>query len=56
MNCERCYKYNRCFERRGVCAEFRDLEAIRREVEVVMQSAKVAGTENPEDRREQSDR
>ena len=40
--CEKCYKYNRCFERRGRCAEYRSIDAIREEVQAVMRSCKAA--------------
>lgn len=29
MACKECYKFKRCFERRGVCAEYRSLKEIR---------------------------
>ena len=48
--CEQCYKFNRCFEQRGICAEYRDINDIRAEIEAVMQSAKIAGDKISEDR------
>lgn len=30
--CSKCYKKNRCFEQRGICSEYRDIEAIREEI------------------------
>ena len=40
--CEKCYKLSRCFEQRGRCAEYRDIEEIRKEIQIVMQSFKSA--------------
>lgn len=40
--CEKCYKLSRCFEQRGRCAEYRDIEEIRQEIQIVMQSSKSA--------------
>ena len=48
--CENCYKVNRCFEQRGRCSEYRNIEDIRAEIEAVMQSAKIAGNEDSENR------
>ena len=41
--CENCYKINRCFEQRGICSEYRNIEDIRAEIEAVMRAYKVAG-------------
>lgn len=53
--CENCYKFNRCFEQRGRCAEYRDINEIRAEIEAVMQSAKSAGDKTSEDGRVSGD-
>lgn len=49
--CDKCYKFGRCFEQRGICSEYRDTEDIRKEVQAVMQSAKSAGDKDSEDGR-----
>ena len=46
--CGKCYKFERCFERRGICTEYRSTEAIRQEIEAVMQSCKASEAENAE--------
>lgn len=40
--CKDCYKKERCLEREqfGRCSEYRSIDAIRNEVQAVMQSAK----------------
>lgn len=38
--CEKCYKLSRCFEQRGRCAEYRNIEEIRQEVQALMRSFK----------------
>ena len=43
--CGKCYKFERCFERRGICTEYRSTEAIRQEIEAVMQSCKASKAE-----------
>jgi len=48
--CDKCYKFGRCFEQRGICSEYRNIEDIRAEIEAVMQSAKIAGDEDSENR------
>ena len=53
--CEKCYKLSRCFEQRGICSEYRDIEEIRKEVQAVMQSAKIAGDKDSKDRGIQGD-
>ena len=47
--CDKCYKFGRCFEQRGICTEYRNIEDIRAEIEAVMQSAKITGDEDSED-------
>lgn len=32
-DCKKCYKVRRCFEQRGICAEYRNIEEIRAEIE-----------------------
>ena len=54
--CDKCYKFGRCFEQRGICSEYRDIEDIRAEIEAVMQSAKIAGDKTFEDGRVSGDR
>ena len=54
--CENCYKINRCFEQRGICSEYRNIEDIRAEIEAVMQSAKITGDKDSEDGRVSGDR
>lgn len=54
--CDKCYKINRCFEQRGICSEYRDIEDIRKEVQAVMQSAKIAGDQDSENRGISGDR
>ena len=54
--CDRCYKFNRCFEQRGICSEYRDINDIRAEIEAVMQSAKSSGDKDSEDGRVSGDR
>ena len=54
--CEKCYKFGRCFEQRGLCSEYRDIEEIRKEVQAVMQSAKIARDKDSEDGRISRDR
>ena len=54
--CEKCYKLSRCFEQRGICSEYRDIEEIRKEVQAVMQSAKIAGDKTAENRGISGDR
>ena len=54
--CEKCYKLSRCSEQRGRCSEYRNIEDIRAEIEAVMQSAKIAGDKDSEDRGIQGDR
>jgi len=49
--CDKCYKFGRCFEQRGICSEYRNIEDIRAEIEAVMQSAKIAGDKTFEDGR-----
>lgn len=49
--CDKCYKFGLCFEQRGICSEYRDIEDIRKEVQAVMQSAKIAEDEDSEDGR-----
>ena len=44
--CGKCYKFERCFERRGICTEYRSTEAIRQEIEAVMQSCKASKAES----------
>ena len=44
--CGKCYKFERCFERRGICTEYRSTEAIRQEIEAVMQSCKASEAES----------
>lgn len=46
--CGKCYKFERCFERRGICTEYRSTEAIRQEIAAVMQSCKASKAENAE--------
>ena len=53
--CEKCYKLSRCFEQRGRCAEYRDIEEIREEVQAVMQSAKSSEPVSAEDGRIRQD-
>ena len=53
--CEKCYKLSRCSEQRGICSEYRDIEEIRKEVQAVMQSAKIAGDKDSKDRGIQGD-
>lgn len=48
--CDKCYKFGRCFEQRGICSEYRNIEDIRAEIEAVMQSAKITGDEDSENR------
>lgn len=33
--CENCYQYARCIERRGHCTQYRSLEDIRKEIEAI---------------------
>ena len=42
--CKDCYKKERCLEREqfGKCTEYRSIDAIREEVQAVMQSCKAA--------------
>jgi len=47
--CDKCYKFGRCFEQRGICSEYRNIEDIRNEIETVMQSYKLAGDKTPKD-------
>jgi len=47
--CEKCYKLSRCYEQRGRCSEYRNIEDIRAEIEAVMQSYKLAGDNNSRD-------
>ena len=54
--CENCYKINRCFEQRGICSEYRNIEDIRAEIEAVMRAYKVAGDKISEDGRISGDR
>lgn len=54
--CDKCYKFGRCFEQRGICSEYRNIEDIRAEIEAVMQSAKIARDEDSENRRVSGDR
>ena len=54
--CDKCYKAGRCFEKRGICSEYRNIEDIRAEIEAVMQSAKVAGDKTAENRGISGDR
>jgi len=44
--CGKCYKFERCFERRGICTEYRSTEAIRQEIAAVMQSCKASKAES----------
>ena len=54
--CEQCYKFNRCFEQRGICSEYRNIEDIRAEIEAVMRAYKVTGDEDSENRGISGDR
>ena len=42
--CEKCYKLSRCYEQRGRCSEYRNIEDIRAEIEAVMRAYKVAAS------------
>lgn len=53
--CDKCYKLSRCFEQRGRCAEFRDIDEIRNEIQAVMQASKLASTDSAEDTERQGD-
>jgi hypothetical protein len=50
--CKDCYKKERCLEREqfGKCSEYRSIDAIRNEVQAVMQSAKASETESTQSR------
>ena len=53
--CDKCYKSGRCFEQRGICSEYRDIEDIQAEIEAAMQSAKVTEDKDSEDGRVSGD-
>jgi hypothetical protein len=54
--CENCYKINRCFEQRGICSEYRNIEDIRAEIEAVMRAYKVTEDKDSKDGRVSGDR
>ena len=49
--CVDCLHYTECFERRGRCTEYKDLEGVRREIEMLNQKERVAAipTDSHED-------
>ena len=53
--CDKYYKSGRCFEQRGRCSEYRNIEDIRAEIEAVMQSAKITEDKDSKDRGIQGD-
>ena len=53
--CEKCYKSGQCFEQRGICSEYRDIEEIRKEVQAVMRAYKVTEDKDSEDGRVSGD-
>ena len=55
--CKDCYQRERCLEREqfGRCSEYRSIEAIRNEVQAVMQSAKSSTAVPAEDGRVRQD-
>ena len=40
--CSDCLHYNECFERRGRCTEYKDLEGVKREIEMLNKEARTA--------------
>ena len=40
--CEDCLYYKICFERRGICTEYKDLEGVKREIEMLNKEARTA--------------
>lgn len=54
--CDKCYKFGRCFEQRGRCSEYRNIEDIRAEIEAVMRAYRITGDKDSEDGRVSGDR
>ena len=42
--CEDCLYYKICFERRGRCTEYKDLEGVKREIEMLNKEARTSAT------------
>lgn len=42
--CAACLHYNECFERRGRCTEYKDLEGVKREIEMLNKEARTSAT------------
>ena len=42
--CKPCLHYNECFERRGRCTEYKDLEGVKREIEMLNKEAGTSAT------------
>ena len=40
--CEDCLYYRICMERRGICTEYKDLEGVKREIEMLNKEARIA--------------
>ena len=41
--CTDCLYYKICFERRGICTEYKDLEGVKRDIEMLNKEARTAG-------------
>ena len=42
--CEDCLYYKICFERRGICTEYKTLEMIRNEIKMLNENQKTVAT------------
>lgn len=40
--CTDCLYYRICMERRGICTEYKDLEGVKREIEMLNKEARTA--------------
>ena len=40
--CADCLYYRICMERRGICTEYKDLEGVKREIEMLNKEARTA--------------
>ena len=40
--CRTCLYYRICMERRGICTEYKDLEGVKREIEMLNKEARIA--------------
>ena len=42
--CEDCLYYKICFERRGICTEYKTLSEVRKEIEMLNKEARTSAT------------